>query len=356
MLTFKTTPYTLPFNIPLNINGQEILKRDGIVVTATSSDELTGSGEIAPLRGLHLETWAEAKKQLEVLIPRLSKITIESIEDIETALQKFKLYPSVRCGVELALFELLAKKKQCSLEQLLNPAPLKTVPVNALIPGNIAGEELQTLLTKLISKKYSCVKLKCSQLSLEEDMERVKLTVKLLPYSMQCRLDANQNWSLAQFETFIKGIDLSRIEYIEEPLKDFRQIVGAGHDLPAHLSIIDRGKWTAKYFGNRIIAPVALDESLAKLDPKKFTPPPYVKALVLKPMILGGIITTLKWVKLAKKHRIKVVISSCYESPEGIAQLSKLALAVHQDGVAAGLDTEYLTKKIKKHESSSAYF
>lgn len=339
MLTFKTTPYAINLTKQLQVKGQLLTTREGLILSATSSSGLIGSGEIAPLPGLHSESLAEARKQLEVLIPRLSTLTIESIEDIETALAKFKLYPSVRCGVEFALFELLANKRNFSLEHLLNSTPLSSVPFNALISGDIAGAELEALLTKLIAKKYTCVKLKCSQLSLEEDMERVKLTVKLLPYSMQCRLDAYQNWKLAQFETFIKGIDLSRIDYIEEPLKDFRQVVGAGHDLPAHLSIIDRGKWTAKYFGNRIIAPIALDESLAKLDPDKFTPPDYVKAFVLKPMVLGGIIATLKWVNLAKKHRIKAVISSCFESKSGLDQLYKLAQAVHQDGVAAGLDT-----------------
>lgn len=314
MQTFKITPYKLALKQPLYVLGQTLSQREGIHLTVTTAGGHSGFGEIAPLPGLHEESLAQAKTQVEEVASCLENIELASEAQISLQLDSLRLYPSVRCGLEFALFNILARQQNCSLEKLLNQNPLTSVPINALIQANIKEPDLEQELERRIGQKYSCVKIKCGGLDLEDDVERVKLAAKILPSSIQLRLDANQNWTLPQFETFIKAIDLRRIEYIEEPLRDFRQLVGA-------------------------VVPIALDESLTQLYPDQFTPPEYIKAFILKPMAQGGISQTLKWVYLAKKHKLKVVISSCLESPQGLDHLYKLALAVHQNNVAAGLDT-----------------
>jgi O-succinylbenzoate synthase len=68
--------------------------------------------------------------------------------------------------------------------------------------------------------------------------------------------------------------------------------------------------------------------------------------LILKPMMLGGIINTMKIVDMAKKNKIKTVITSSFESAVG-RSFAILAASFLKDETAHGLGTaEYFEKDL----------
>jgi len=107
-----------------------------------------------------------------------------------------------------------------------------------------------------------------------------------------------------------------RVEYVEEPLAE-----------PGRLGEL-AGMWGL---------PVALDESLVGMGPEDLGGHRYVRAVVLKPTLLGGLYRTLRFAEEAKALGIKAVISSSYESGVGTGALVALAAAVGDEPV--GLDT-----------------
>lgn len=322
-------PHSLAFKEPIRIKDVILHERRFIALTLTTTDGLQAEAEVSPLPGLHQETIEDCIKELVRLCPIIEGTSIHPstlLPFTPSTLHPFNSstllpfystthLPSVRCGLEMAMFLLLAKSRGLSLSKLLNPQPLKSIPINALIRN---PEELRRLETGGTLDNLTSIKIKLGRQPLKADIEMIKLVTSQLPSSISLRLDVNQGWGVQAFNTFIESVDMRRIEYIEEPVKDYLTL--------STLEGIDS-------------VGIALDESLITLNPDDFVFPPYVKTFVLKPMVLGGIIATLKFADLAKKHGRNVVISSAYESPAGLDNLHQLALALHQPDVAAGLDT-----------------
>jgi o-succinylbenzoate synthase len=107
-------------------------------------------------------------------------------------------------------------------------------------------------------------------------------------------------------------------EYVEEPLAN-----------PARLST----------FVRNCDVPVALDETLAGMQPEALEEHEYARAVVLKPTLIGGLSRTLRFADVASRLGMKTVISSAYETGVGTAALVALAAGVGDEEVAAGLDT-----------------
>jgi O-succinylbenzoate synthase len=84
--------------------------------------------------------------------------------------------------------------------------------------------------------------------------------------------------------------------------------------------------------------PVALDESLLEMGPGDLSSWPTIKAVVLKPTLLG-FEKTIQFSRSALHVGMTPVISSAFESGVGLKVLSQIASSLHGDHVPAGLDT-----------------
>jgi O-succinylbenzoate synthase len=165
---------------------------------------------------------------------------------------------------------------------------------------------------------YETVKLKVGGRSVEEDIGLVCALVGVLGDGVSLRLDANRAWEFEQAMEFARGVAGVRFEYVEEPLAD-----------PAQLPVLVRETGV----------PVALDESLAGMQPGALEGHSYARAAVLKPTLVGGLSLTLRFAKRATLLGMEPVISSAYETGVGTTALVALAAGVGGGTVPAGLDT-----------------
>ena len=311
--------YHLPLSEPLLSRGTTLRHREGLLVELASDGEAAGWGEAAPLPGFSRENLDEAAEQLRELATRVMgcEVTMEALGPEGSFAHEFDLLapsPSVRFGLELALWNLYAAHKGKSLPELVAPYPRTTVPVNALISG--PPERALEEARQMLAAGYEAVKVKVGGRSVEEDVELVHALCKLLGDDVSVRLDANRAWSFEEASIFARGTATLRFEYVEEPLAD-----------PSLLSSL------ARDYG----VPVALDESLAGMPPGALQDHGYARAVVLKPTLLGGISATLRLANRAKELGLTPVISSAYET--GVGTLALVALAAGVGEVPAGLDT-----------------
>ena len=156
-----------------------------------------GYGECAPLRGLHRETLDESCEALE--------------EWIDGACALEDLPPSAAFAASTAT-EMLDG---------FGAKPCVAAEVAWFFAGTaeqLSGDELARL------SQFRSVKLKIGRASPAEDRALVERALEVLPHA-RLRLDGNRRMSLAACTQLLRGVDPSRIEYIEEPLADPRQLV-----------------------------------------------------------------------------------------------------------------------------------
>jgi O-succinylbenzoate synthase len=317
LASFDLYSYSLPFSRSLTLGGITLFQREGILLRLSGDDGSEGWGETAPLPGFSLESQGEAASQLHRLAG--SMIGREVREDWVDPYGEFggeldRVAPSVRFGLELAVWNLYAASSGKTLPEIVTPFPRVVVPVNGLLAGTPADVLVEAW--RLRDTGYRSIKLKIGTRTVAEDAGLVRALGEGPGESVSLRLDANRAWDYEEAAEFVRVTAGVRFEYIEEPLAD-----------PARLPRLVRE------FG----APVALDESLVEIEPEKVEET-FAVAFVLKPTLLGGISRTLRVAGRALRLGVTPVISSAYESGVGTAALVALAAGIGDRPVPAGLD------------------
>ena len=317
---FEIYRYSLEFKEPLQLKGQTLNSREGLIVRLCSANGAEGFGEIAPLPGFSRETLDQARAQIQVLKAKLSGAAIpanfRSLNGHITAwLDDPNLKPSVRFGLEAAILNLMASDKHMTLHKLIGKTTHAKVRINGLLSGTI--EQLAHHAQSLIEAGFKELKLKVSA-DVDEAIKQVQSINEIVYGKALLHLDVNQAWSYDEAVSFGKAIGCDAVSYIEEPFKDAKRI---------------------PEFFNETLIPVALDESLQRLTLEEIRSIPGVYTLILKPTLLGGIERTWQLIQQGEDCALDAVISSSFESSLGIWTLANLAGTVAHGSISAGLDT-----------------
>ena len=138
-----------------------------------------------------------------------------------------------------------------------------------------------------------------------------------LGVDVELRLDANRAWAWDEAVRFAAAVRGADIAYIEEPLRQNSR-------LPE--------------FAAKTGLSVGLDETLEDTPSAVWTSFAGIKAVVIKPALLG----LVRSVRLARRMTDKgvlAVVSSAFESGVGMMALAQWASAFCGADVAVGLDT-----------------
>jgi len=341
--------FSLPLRAPLNLAcGEPLKSRDGLfLLLLAESDgagpqgQLLGIGECCPLPGFHAESLAAAETQLLSAAATLCGRSLpRSVASLGGALEAWldipALLPSVRCAIEMALLQLLARACECSLPELLAHSTPSTssravqthVRMNGLL---VRGEQLSkadgggAAGTQPLAEPRT-LKMKVGGADGNAAGVQVAQAWRLCSARGQrLRLDANQGWTLAQAEACMMVLQEAGVscEYVEEPLcaADVRE-------LPALFL--------------RCGVPYALDESVLAVDGellRTLLADEGCVGLVLKPTLLGGIEKTMMLASLAEEQGKLAVLTSAFESGVAHSFLSLVAAALPGASVAHGLST-----------------
>jgi O-succinylbenzoate synthase len=318
---FDIFRYRLSLNRPLVLRGQTLTYREGFVIRLTDDNGTVGWGEIAPLPGFNSESPENALAATEALAFAVKNDAVPNhLEELSGAFADWighrKLPPSVQCGFESAVLNLIARQRGCTLARLISDTPLVNVPVNGLISSSL--EELAPELARFQNTGYRAVKLKVGRGSVEQDIAMVKQTRSGLPAEITLRLDANRTWEYDDAIAFAAGIRGCRIEYIEEPLRDTAR-------LPEFASVSG--------------LPIALDETLHDCCPETIPHLSVACAAIIRPGRLGGLERAMKFARRVQAHGLRSVVSSNIESAVGLAVLVNFAAALTAEALPIGLDT-----------------
>ena len=319
-LSLEFSPIVIRMRRQLVTAAETYFERSGFRVELRDPSGAVGLGEAMPLEAFRTEGLATVAERLAGCAEALGTRALpEDVGGITALLGSLPLggAPASRHAVECALLDLLAQWRGVSIAALLGPAS-PSVRVNALLlerePARLAEEA-----EAAARAGYPVLKIKVGG-PLETDVRRLEAVRRTAGGDVGLRIDSNGGWTREAAAAAIDALVPFGLELCEQP--------AAPDDLGAF-------GWL-RWRGVRIAA----DESMAiQGAPGRLIASKGVDALVLKPMVLGGLLPCLSIAEQARAAGVGCYVTSAIEGPVGRLAAVHLAAAVGSQlphGLAVG--------------------
>ncbi|XP_019053464.1 PREDICTED: protein PHYLLO, chloroplastic isoform X2 [Nelumbo nucifera] len=318
--------------------------REGFILTLFLNDGSKGFGEVAPME-IHKENLEDVEEQLRFIAHMIQGAKMSYLLPLlkgflsswiwrSLGILPNSIFPSVRCGLEMALLNALAAGQECCLLNLLGceisskeDESLKKdgiirsssgVQICALLDSSGTPEEVANIAAKLFEEGFTTIKLKVARRANPlEDAAVIREIRQKIGHQVKLRADANRKWTYEQAIQFASYVKCCDLQYIEEPVDSVDDIIK---------------------FCEETGLPVALDETIDSMqeDPvdklSEFVQPCIV-AVVIKPNVVGGFENAALIAKWAQKHDKMAVVSCAFESSLSLSAYIQFARYLDQQYV-----------------------
>lgn len=293
------------------------------IVVKIVTDDLIGWGNACPSQVTD-ENSKSVQKALKLFSKRLTGEDATRINKIHSKMNALlSKNPSAKAGIDIALYDLLAKRVHLPLYKLLGGYKEKM-----LTDMTIGIDDIEVMIEHAIRYKkegFKALKIKIG-LNVEEDVKKLIEIRKAVGDDIKIWVDVNQGYDENKTISFIKKIRHLNIEFIEQPVK-FDDLIGLGN------------------ITKRSPIPIAADESIkSPEDGLDVVRNKCADLLNIKLMKCGGISPAIKINNIAEIGGLKVMVGCMGESLISIA--AALHFALSQKNVVYGdLDSHFTLKK-----------
>jgi o-succinylbenzoate synthase len=304
--------HTLQFKFEAGTSRGTLKEKDTWYLKLYAENKLVGIGEAGPLKGLSVEPLNQMEIELEKVCEQLIGL------QIPTAMEEaFEIahsvspdgFPSIRFAVETTLLDAMNGGKK-----LIFGTPFyqgkERIPINGLIWMG-SEEFMQRQIREKLDAGFNCIKMKIGAIDFETELKLLEsIRDKYSHNEITLRVDANGAFKPS--EALEKLSELAKLDLhsIEQPIK-----AGKTDDMA--------------FLCNKTPLPIALDEELIgihrkarKIELLEDIQPQYI---ILKPSLLGGIQSTMEWIKIAESMNIGWWMTSMLESNIGLNAICQLA-------------------------------
>ncbi len=328
-MRLQLSPVRLTLKRPLRTARAELRVREGWLVALHASvggREFVGRGEATPHPFAPASELAATERALceagaslaGVELPR----DLAGVEALVDSIGALRSAPAARHAVECALLELLARVEGVPLAVLLGGRGevATRVKVNALLVED-SPEALADEARRAVQAGFGTVKVKVG-LGAELDAARLRAVREAVGPSMRLRIDANGGWSLDEARASLQRLREFGLELCEQPV--------AASELQAMRVL-------------RAEAPcsIAADEAaVSEAAVRELFAEGVVRAtdvLVVRPMVLGGLLPSLRAVQWARAQGADAYVASGLDGVHARAAAAHLAAAMGEGELAHGL-------------------
>ncbi len=298
----------MPLAIPYTIAYETIDKTSNIILKLTTDNGITGWGCAAPDMEVTRETPEDVIQNIETKIFGLlqDQNPFQIAKITHTLFQLIPKASSTIAMVDMALYDLLARKAKLPLYQLLGGFRDK-IPTSITI-GILSVKETLEQAGYYIKQGYSILKLKGGS-NLAEDIEKVLKLREKYGDSFLLRFDANQGYTPADSIEFINKTKPANIEILEQPTKQSNEE--------------QLGEVT-----QQVDIPVMADESIKTLkDAFRLASNELIDMINIKIMKVGGILESQYINSVAKAAGMEVMVGCIDECALGISAGLHFALS-----------------------------
>lgn len=298
----------MPLAVPYTIAYETVSHVSNIILRLITTTGIIGWGCAAPDITVTGETPEDVIRSIDTVITDLLKgrnpfQIARIVHDLRNIVPKAS---SAIAMVDMALYDLMARKAQIPLYQLLGGFRDKIH--TSITIGILSLEETLEQAKKHIENGFSILKLK-GGLNLAEDIEKVLKLREQVGKDFLLRFDANQGYTFEESVEFINSTESADLEIIEQPTskkKDERlgQVTQA------------------------VSVPVMADESIKTLqDAFRLAKNDRIDMINIKLMKMGGIFESQHINSVAKAAGLEVMIGCLDESALGISAGLHFALS-----------------------------
>jgi o-succinylbenzoate synthase len=300
-------------------------ERIGALLILEDGSGRCGVGEASPLPGRSSEGLADVVGTLEALDWReLGEIDLASplAEAGRASARVPSALPSARFAVETAVLDLAAKASGRPLSELVARCGSGGIPESAaLVDGESPRAAVEGALAA-VAAGFRTLKLKLGGGAFEADLAKLDALRSALPGGVRVRVDFNGTIEADALEGHLRALARFEPELVEEP---------------SALEAIERLEATP--------VAIALDESLehrefeTRIETRieDLAKRGLIAALVLKPMLLGGVVRTLELAAIARSLGLGAIISHAFDGPRAFEAYRALARAIGDRRFAQGL-------------------
>ena len=323
-IRFEYHKRTLQFRFDAGTSRGVLRSKDVFWIKAFRADspEICGWGEAAPLVKLSPDDRPDFEKILLKVLKEMEVISWNQEE--KSILEKLKEVipfelPSIRFGLETALLDLKNGGKKRILESPFYDRK-EPIPINGLIWMGDREFMLEQIDQK-IDEGYDCIKMKIGAIDFDQELDLLRyIRNRFSPEQITLRVDANG--AFPKEEALMKLSKLAElgIHSIEQPI--------AAGTVEAMRRLCEATP-----------LPIALDEELIGVKSKtelldKIKP----QYIILKPTLVGGILETREWIRLAEAREIGWWMTSALESNIGLNAIAQLT-STYNPPIPQGLGT-----------------
>ncbi len=308
-LTLDYQKHTLQFKFDAGTSRGVLREKDTwIIKISENGSNLFGLGECGPLKGLSIENGEEVALELTRLQHVIHDFELPGLDKLYDLAEELTTLASVRFALETAFLDLLNDGNRIIFDNSFSRGESGMV-INGLV---WMGEKafMKSQIDEKIKAGFNCIKIKIGAIDFEEELSVLSDIRKEHPSAeLIIRVDANGAFSPGEAMDKLKSLSQFNLHSIEQPIAPgqpdaMRQL--------CQLSPI----------------PIALDEELtgvnrkvAKSDLLEIINPQYI---ILKPTLLGGIRSSIEWIKLAEDKKTGWWITSALESNIGLNAIAQL--------------------------------
>lgn len=323
-IRFEYIKRTLQFRFDAGTSRGVLRSKDVFWIKAfrIESPEICGWGEAAPLVKLSPDDRPDFEEVLMKVLKEME--TISWILEENSILENLREFipfelPSIRFGLETTLLDLKNGGKKKLFDNPFYDRN-KPIPINGLIWMGDREFMLEQIDQKL-EEGYDCIKLKIGAIDFDQELELLHyIRNRFSPEQITLRVDANG--AFPKEEALMKLSKLAElgIHSIEQPI-------------PA-------GNVEAmRILCEATPLPIALDEELIGVKAKaELLDQIKSQFIILKPTLVGGILETREWIRLAEERGIGWWMTSALESNIGLNAIAQLT-STYNPTIPQGLGT-----------------
>lgn len=328
-VNFKVKKHILQFTFRAGTSRGSFTEKPTWFIEASTPDlDYRGIGEASPLKGLSIDFSENFETELHGILNILEEADFAVSPD-EILIQVAELIPaqlpSIRFGVETALFDLVSGGKKKIFTGPFYKGKYR-IPINGLI---WMGDEafMQKQIKEKLAAGFSTIKMKIGAIDFETEFNLLEsIRERYSEEEITLRVDANGAFQAMNAEEVLTRLASLQIHSIEQPIakgqRDLMKELAASEILPIALD-------------EELIGVTESMEKLALLDHIK---PQFI---ILKPSLLGGIAQTIDWINIAESLNIGWWMTSMLESNIGLNAIAQLT-AQFKPELPQGLGTGQL--------------
>jgi L-Ala-D/L-Glu epimerase len=275
-----------------------------ILVKVTDAAGLTSYGEAAPLQsydGVGVEDVRAALEDCRRVLAAADSGALS--EDLLAECAQVAVLPQAVAAIDLALWDLAARRVRQPVWRLLGAAEAGAVDVNGtLAAADRAGAAVEA--AALRAEGFRCVKAK---VAIGDDAGRLAAVRAAAGPEVALRIDANGAWSVDEANAALRALAPVGIELCEEPVSGVDSI---------------------RQVADRTSVAIAIDETVRQpgaLERRS------CDAVCLKIAGCGGISGVLDAARRARTVGYEVYLASTFDGPLGIAAALHAAAVVRPD-------------------------